>query len=239
MVENDRQKVYRLIQDEVEKGLQAYVVYPLIEESEKQDLMAAAKMYEQLQGDIFPQFRLGLLHGRMRSDEKETVMQQFKSGELQILVATTVIEVGIDVPQATLMVIEHAERFGLSQLHQLRGRVGRGSHQSLCILLAQYQKSDEAQQRLKIMEETNDGFRIAEEDLLLRGPGEFLGVRQSGIPDFRVANIIRDVKLLQEARQEAFDLVRQDPHLEAPEHHFLKEVLRHRWEGRFGLAGIG
>ncbi|HNR13763.1 MAG TPA: helicase-related protein, partial [Thermodesulfobacteriota bacterium] len=201
--------------------------------------LAATTMFEHLQKDIFPQYRVGLLHGRLRSEEKEAVMKCFKQGDVQILVATTVVEVGIDVPEATLMVIEHAERFGLSQLHQLRGRVGRGHRQSSCVLLSQYKKSDEARRRLKIMEETNDGFRIAEEDLNIRGPGEFLGVRQSGIPDFRIANIIRDAATLDEARQEAFDLVRRDPLLSDPEHYFLSMVLRHRWQGRFALAGVG
>lgn len=237
--ESERQTVYRIIAEEVEKGHRAYIVYPMIEESEKTDLMAATQMYEHLQRDVFHRYRLGLLHGRLRSEEKEYIMEQFKQGDLQILVATTVIEVGIDVPEATLMVVEHAERFGLSQLHQLRGRVGRGEHPSFCLLLAQYQQSDEARKRLRIMEETNDGFKIAEEDLAIRGPGEFLGVRQSGIPDFRVANIIRDARILDEARQEAFSLVRKDPFLESPEHYFLKMILRHRWQGRLALAGVG
>ena len=237
--EKDRKKVYDLVRKEINKGLQAYIVYPLVEESEKLDLMAATQMFEHLQKDIFPDCRLGLLHGKMKGEDKESVMEQFKSGGIQILVATTVIEVGIDVPQATVMVVEHAERFGLSQLHQLRGRVGRGKHQSLCILLAQYGTSEEARRRLQVMEQTTDGFKIAEEDLQLRGPGEFLGVRQSGLPDFRVANILRDARVLNEAREDAFDLVRRDPRLAEAEHHFLKEILRHRWEGRFGLASVG
>ena len=237
--EKERQRVYDLISMEVERGNQAYIVYPLIEESEKLDLLNATKMYEHIQKEIFPQYRVALLHGRMKSDEKEEVMQRFKTGEVQILVATTVIEVGIDVPQATLMVVEHAERFGLSQLHQLRGRVGRGEKQSYCILLAQYKKSDDARRRLKIMEETNDGFKIAEEDLNIRGPGEFIGVRQSGIPDFRVANIIRDARILNEAREEAFELARRDPFLQDTQSFFLKEVLKQRWKGRLELAGVG
>ena len=237
--EKSREKVYEMIAHEVNKGLQAYVVYPLIEESEKMDLMDATRMYEHLQKQVFPQFRLALVHGRMKSEEKEEVMRNFKDGVVQILVATTVIEVGIDVAQANLMVIEHAERFGLSQLHQLRGRVGRGSRQSVCILLAQYKKSDEARKRLKIMEETTDGFRIAEEDLTIRGPGEFFGVRQSGLPDFRVANIIKDARILNEARQDAFEVVRRDPSLEDPDNFFLKEVLKQRWKGRLELAGVG
>jgi len=237
--EKDRERVYELIADEVTRGRQAYVVYPLIEESEKMDLMDATRMYEHLQRQVFPQFRLALVHGRMKSEAKEEVMRKFKDADIQILVATTVIEVGIDVAEANLIVVEHAERFGLSQLHQLRGRVGRGSRQSLCILLAQYQKSDEARRRLRIMEETTDGFRIAEEDLSIRGPGEFFGVRQSGIPDFRVANIMRDARILNEARQDAFEVVRQDPYLEDPENFLLKAILKQRWKGRLELAGVG
>jgi ATP-dependent DNA helicase RecG len=237
--EKERQRVYDLISREVEGGNQAYIVYPLIEESEKLDLLNATKMYEHMQKEIFPQYRVALLHGRMKSDEKEEVMQRFKTGEVQILVATTVIEVGIDVPGATLMVVEHAERFGLSQLHQLRGRVGRGEKTSYCILLAQYKKSDDSRRRLRIMEETNDGFKIAEEDLNIRGPGEFIGVRQSGIPDFRVANIIRDSRILNDAREEAFELVRRDPFLQDTQNFFLKAVLKQRWKGRLELASVG
>ncbi|MFX0204289.1 MAG: helicase-related protein, partial [Candidatus Hodarchaeota archaeon] len=237
--EKSREKVYKIIEGEIKKGLQAYIVYPLIEESEKMDLMDATQMYNHLQNQVFPHFRLALIHGRMKSDEKERIMEKFKNGDIQILVATTVIEVGIDVPQANLMVIEHAERFGLSQLHQLRGRVGRGYRQSMCILLAQYKKSGEARKRLKIMEETIDGFQIAEEDLNIRGPGEFFGVRQSGLPDFRIANIVRDAKILNEARMEAFELVRKDPSLEDQEKFFLKEILKQRWKGRLQLAGVG
>lgn len=237
--EKERQKVYEMIGREIEKGHQAYVVYPLIEESEKLDLMDATKMYTHLKAEVFPYCKVALLHGRMKSEEKEEVMRRFKAKEIQILVATTVIEVGIDVPEATLMVVEHAERFGLSQLHQLRGRVGRGAASSTCVLLAQYRKSDDARQRLRVMEETNDGFKIAEEDLSIRGPGEFCGVRQSGIADFRVANIIRDATILNEAREEAFDLVRKDPGLENPEYFLLREVLKHRWKTRLELASVG
>jgi ATP-dependent DNA helicase RecG len=150
-----------------------------------------------------------------------------------------VIEVGIDIPNASVMLIEHAERFGLSQLHQLRGRVGRGEEASLCLLLAQYSKSDDARRRLRIMESTADGFKISEEDLAIRGPGDFLGTRQSGLPDFRVANIVRDIKVLQEARKEAFEVVERDPNLADPSHRYLKEILKERWKGRLELAGVG
>lgn len=236
--EKEREKVYLLIKKEIESGRQAYIVYPLVEESEKSDLMDATNMAEKLKS-VFPEFRVGLLHGRMRAEEKEAVMKRFKDREIDILVATTVIEVGIDVPNATVMVIEHAERFGLSQLHQLRGRVGRGVHKSRCLLLAQYQRSEDAWKRLKVMEETNDGFRISEVDLEIRGPGDFLGTRQSGMPDFRVGSIIRDVRILEEAKEEAFRLVEKDPDLSASENKVLKEVLADRWKGRLELAGIG
>jgi ATP-dependent DNA helicase RecG len=201
--------------------------------------MNATQMAEHLQKDIFPDYKVGLLHGRMDGSEKEKIMSSFHSRIIDLLVSTTVIEVGIDIPNASLMVVEHAERFGLSQLHQLRGRVGRGEHPSQCILLAQYKKSDDARRRLKIMEQTNDGFKIAEEDFAIRGPGEFLGTRQSGIPDFRIANILRDVKILSEARNEAFRLIEKDPTLSLPAHSVTKIVLRERWKGRLELASIG
>ena len=206
-----RAKVYRIVEEEVKKGRQAFIVYPLVEESEKLDLRDATRMAEHLQKEVFPEFRIGLLHGRMKSDEKEAIMMEVKEGRIQILVATTVIEVGIDIPNASVMVVEHAERFGLSQLHQLRGRIGRGRYPSKCILLAQYRSSEEARVRLRAMEKTTDGFKIAEEDLTLRGPGEFFGIRQSGLPDFRVAHIIRDTPVLIEARKEAFRLIQEEP----------------------------
>jgi ATP-dependent DNA helicase RecG len=192
-----------------------------------------------LQKEVFPGFRIGLLHGRMKSDEKEAIMVEFKEGRVQILVATTVIEVGIDIPNASVMVVEHAERFGLSQLHQLRGRIGRGRYPSKCLLLAQYRSSEEARVRLRAMERTADGFQIAEEDLALRGPGEFFGIRQSGLPDFRVAHLIRDGRILVEARREAFQLVQEDPELARPSNSGLKETVMSRWRGRLELATIG
>ncbi|MEK7852131.1 MAG: ATP-dependent DNA helicase RecG [Deltaproteobacteria bacterium] len=236
--ERDREKVYAVIKREIAAGRQAYIVYPLVEESEKSDLMDATNMAEKLK-DNFPEFRVGLLHGRMKAEEKEAVMKGFKEREVDVLVATTVIEVGIDVPNATVMVIEHAERFGLSQLHQLRGRVGRDIHKSYCLLLAQYKRSEDAWKRLRVMEETLDGFRIAEADLEIRGPGDFLGTRQSGMPDLRVGNIIRDARILEEAKTEAFRLVEHDPYLSRPENGILKEVLKEKWQGRLELAGIG
>ena len=237
--EKHRAEVYDIMRQELNNGNQAFIVYPLVEESEKLDLKDATNMARHLQQDIFPEYPVGLIHGRMHPDEKDSVMQKFQAGEIHILVATTVIEVGIDIPNASLMIIEHAERFGLSQLHQLRGRVGRGKTRSMCILLAQYRKTDEARQRLAVMEQTADGFKIAEEDFNIRGPGEFLGTRQSGLPDFRVANIIRDTKILLEARKAAFELVSRDPDLHAEQHQLMKKVLLDRWQGRLELAGIG
>ena len=226
--QRSRETVYKKIASEVENQKQVFIVYPLIEESEKMDLMNATQMAEHLQKDVFPRYTIGLLHGRVDQKDKERIMSDFQSRKIDILVSTTVVEVGIDVPNASLMLIEHAERFGLSQLHQLRGRVGRSDYPSQCILLAQYSKADDARRRLKIMEETTDGFKVAEEDFAIRGPGEFLGTRQSGIPDFRIANLIKDFKLLSEARQEAFRLIERDP-----DFHYTSIALP-RWFYRSG-----
>lgn len=200
-------QVWDLIKQEVESGRQAYIVYPLIDESETLSAKAATIEAEKLQQEIFPQFKIGLLHGKLKNDEKEEVMKDFKDGEYDILVSTTVVEVGVDVPNATVMVIENAERFGLSQLHQLRGRVGRSSLQSYCVLITS-SRSQETRERLGIMTETNDGFVIAEKDLQLRGPGEFLGTRQSGLPDLIISDIVRDAKILEIARNEAINFVK-------------------------------
>lgn len=200
-------QVWDLIKQEVESGRQAYIVYPLIDESETLSAKAATIEAEKLQQEIFPQFKIGLLHGKLKNDEKEEVMKVFKDGKYDILVSTTVVEVGVDVPNATVMVIENAERFGLSQLHQLRGRVGRSSLQSYCVLITS-SRSQETRERLGIMTETNDGFVIAEKDLQLRGPGEFLGTRQSGLPDLIISDIVRDAKILEIARNEAIDFVK-------------------------------
>lgn len=237
--ESRRPQLYGIIADEVSKGHQAFIIYPLVEETEKSDLKAASQMAEHLERDVFPDLRIGLLHGRMSPEEKEAVMASFKARELDILVSTTVIEVGIDVPNATLMVIEHAERFGLSQLHQLRGRVGRGSAQSRCVLLTSGRLSEDSEKRLRVMESASDGFRIAEADLEIRGPGDFLGTRQSGMPDFRVANILRDGSILEQARQAAFGLLESDPELSAAGHDLLREELLRRWGQRLELAAIG
>jgi len=237
--ESRRSQAYDIVRDEVAKGHQAYVIYPLVEETEKSDLKAAAQMAEHLDSQVFPGLRVGLLHGRMSPDEKEAVMSAFKARDVDILVATTVIEVGIDVPNATLMIIEHAERFGLSQLHQLRGRVGRGQARSRCILLTPGRLSEDGEKRLRVMEATTDGFRIAEADLEIRGPGDFLGTRQSGMPDFRVANILRDGALLEHARRVAFELLEADGELSSNEHAPLREELLRRWGKRLELAAIG
>lgn len=200
-------EAYKLIKEEIEQGRQAYVVYPLIDESETLSAKAATVEAERLQKEIFPQFRIGLLHGKLKNDEKERVMTDFKNKKYDVLVSTTVVEVGVDVPNATVMLIENAERFGLSQLHQLRGRVGRSNLQSYCVI-STATKSQETRQRLEIMTQTNDGFIIAEKDLEIRGPGEFLGVRQSGIPDLIISDIVRDAKILEMARNEAIDFVK-------------------------------
>ena len=237
--EEQRSELYRGIEKAVQRGRQAYIVYPLVEESEKlEEIKAATEMADRLQCEVFPHLRLGLLHGRMRSFEKQEVMAQFKARQINILVSTTVIEVGIDVPNATIMVIENAERFGLAQLHQLRGRVGRGEHKSFCYLVAAT-KSQDSVERLKVMTRTNDGFEIAEADLKLRGPGEFFGTRQSGLPNLRLANLIQDAPLLEAAKAEAKQLAQADPSLRQPEHQLLKCVLRTHWKENLELATVG
>ncbi len=223
--ERDRSKVYAILREEIGMGRQAYMVYPLIEESDKMEIKDATHMAEELR-DVFPDCTIALLHGRMPLDQRERIMGAFKHGAIDILVSTTVIEVGIDIPNATIMVIENAERFGLSQIHQLRGRVGRGVHPSKCLLVASYRKTNEAGRRLSIIEKTTDGFRIAEEDLAIRGPGEFLGVRQSGFCQFRTANLMRDATILSEAREEAFRLVDADPRLAHRTYSLLRLMLR-------------
>ncbi len=237
--EKDRGEAFNAIRKTVDSGHQAYIVYPLVEESEKSDLRAATEMAEHLKNDVFPDMKVGLLHGRMKSAEKEETMLRFATGEIQVLVSTTVIEVGVDVPNATLMIIEHAERFGLAQLHQLRGRVGRGATQSLCLLLGDVHGSPEARRRLEIMCETNDGFRISEVDLELRGPGEMIGTRQSGLPAFRFANLIRDRRALEVARTEAdrfLQLLRTRPDDDCRK---IALYIRRQWEEYFGLALTG
>jgi ATP-dependent DNA helicase RecG len=233
--EDQRQEVKRLIAREVRAGRQVYVVYPLVEESEKMDLKDATQRYEYLRDRVFPKFKVGLVHGRMKPAEKDEVMRGFIAGEINILVSTTVIEVGVDVPNASAMIVEHAERFGLSQLHQLRGRVGRGAEKSYCLLLRSDKRTSVAAERLGIMTKTTDGFVIAEKDLELRGAGELLGTRQSGLPEFRVGNLVRDQLILQEARKEAeFFITKGERSVET-----AKMIKRVRADTRFGLAAVG
>ena len=237
--EGKRQDMYRFIEEQIAQGRQAYLVYPLVEESEKlEDLKAATEMAEHFQNEVFPHLEVGLIHGRMRADEKQEVMERFKDNEINILVSTTVIEVGIDIPNASLMLIEHAERFGLAQLHQLRGRVGRSHHRSYCLLIANPTNPD-AVRRMKAMTRTTDGFEIAEEDLAIRGPGEFFGTRQAGMPDLKVADLVKDAKLLEIAREEAFRMAAEDPALAKPENQMLKRILRDKWRTNLEIVSIG
>jgi ATP-dependent DNA helicase RecG len=219
---------------QLEQGRQAYVIYPLVEESAKVDLKAATEMADHLAQDVFPAWRVGLLHGKMKQDAKDRVMGAFARGEIHVLVSTTVIEVGVDVANAAVMLVEHAERFGLSQLHQLRGRVGRGPYQSYCVLLYQAPLNDQGRARLEALTETNDGFEIAERDLQLRGPGDFFGTRQSGLPTLRVGDLLRDHRIMEEARREAVAALDDPAHTEA-----LSAFVRASWEHRFGLVGVG
>ena len=241
---------YELVRSQVACGAQAFIVYPVIEDgaplenaepgakkrTRAAELKSAIQMYEQLSQEVFPELRVGLLHGRLPAEEKEKTMQAFQAGEIQILVGTTVIEVGIDVPNASVMVVEQAERFGLAQLHQLRGRVGRGRRQSHCLLLTSRNQTEVAQQRLAALERTQDGFQIAELDLRLRGPGEFLGTRQSGIPALRIANLLRDREILEWARRRASEFVKQadQQQLDA-----LVKYLREKWAQGEGLIKVG
>ena len=272
---NARSRAYELVRKEVNAGRQAYIVYPLVEESEKLDLEAVMQAVERLRETEFPAMRLEVLHGRMKSDERAKIMKAFRAGDVQVLVATTVIEVGLDMPNATVMVIEHADRFGLAQLHQLRGRVGRGAQRSFCFLISSAGRRQDqgpdvptmqgahdltlpfseetaaermrmptmptqtAEQRLKAMVHYSDGFAIAEQDLRIRGPGEMLGTRQSGIPEFRVMNLVRDAMVLEQARQEAFALMERDPQLSHPDHRLLKAVVLRKWQAKLDLGSIG
>jgi ATP-dependent DNA helicase RecG len=235
-------EVWEFLRKQVKAGHQAYVVYPVIEENETTEIKAAVKMHAELQKKVLPDLRVGLLHGRLDADEKEIIMRRFQRGELDVLVSTTVIEVGVDVANANLMVIEHAERFGLSQLHQLRGRIGRGEAKSFCVLMTDSKKplTSEAEQRLDAMVKTTNGFEIAELDLRLRGPGEFFGTRQAGMPDFRVANLLRDRELLELAKKEAA-WVTAGPYPELPKEELRRamEYLKHHWQRRYGLVEVG
>jgi ATP-dependent DNA helicase RecG len=232
--ESRRDEVYAFVRGQLDAGRQAYVVYPLVEESAKIDVKAATEMADHLAQEVFPAYSVGLLHGRMKADAKERVMQAFASGTLQILVSTTVVEVGLDVPNASVMIVEHAERFGLSQLHQLRGRVGRDRHQSFCFLLYQSPLSDEARERLKAMTDTTDGFDIAERDLRLRGPGDFFGTRQAGVPTFHLIDLVRDRDLLDVAQREADRWFK----VSVPDAAGIDTLLAN-WQQRFKLMEVG
>jgi ATP-dependent DNA helicase RecG len=232
--ESRRDEIYEFVRKQIDAGRQAYVIYPLVEESDKVDLKAATEMADHLAQDVFPAYRVALLHGRMKQDAKDRVMGAFARGEFDVLVSTTVVEVGVDVANAAVILVEHAERFGLSQLHQLRGRVGRGPYQSYCILLYQAPLTDQGRDRLKALTETTDGFEIAERDLQLRGPGDFFGTRQSGMPTLRVGDLLRDHQLMEDARREAVAALDEPAAAEA-----LVAFVRSSWEQRFGLVGVG
>ena len=232
--ESRRDEIYQLIRDQLDAGRQAYIIYPLVEESEKIDLKSATEMADHLQAEVFPSYRVALLHGRMKQDAKDRVMHSFAAGQLHILVSTTVVEVGVDVPNASVMVVEHAERFGLSQLHQLRGRVGRGTWESHCILLYQAPWTDDARERLKTMSGTTDGFAIAERDLELRGPGDFFGTRQSGLPRLRTGDLVRDREVMEDAHREARRIV-----VEGGLTGDLLAFVQQKWQHQFGLIEVG
>jgi len=240
-VSDDRcEEVWKFVRKQVAAGYQAYVVYPVIEENEENELKAAIKMHKEMRQRIFPDLRVGLLHGRLPPDEKEYVMKQFQKGEISILVSTTVIEVGVDVPNATIMVVEHAERFGLSQLHQLRGRIGRGAAKSYCVLMTGGKVSEEGERRLDAMVRTSDGFQIAELDLELRGPGEFFGTRQAGLPSFQVANLIRDRQILETAKREAAAVLDgPSDEISQQEINLALRHMRTRWQHTYGLVEVG
>jgi len=231
-------KVYNFIKEQVSRGQQCMVVYPLVEESEKSDLAAAIEARQELNEKIFPEYKVGLIHGRMKKEEKDAAMATFAANDIHILVSTTVIEVGIDIPNATIMLVEHAERFGLTQLHQLRGRVGRSAHKSYCILV-QRNFTDLGNQRLKIMESTNDGFKIANEDLKMRGPGVFFGIQQSGFFNFKIANLITDGKILKKARSAAFAVVKDDPSLQKPDNIEIKNHFQIHYQHLLKNMSIG
>lgn len=236
--DKNRDDIHKFVQEHVKMGGQVYVIYPLVQESEALDLKDATLGFEQLR-KIFPNLRVGLIHGRMKSDEKDETMQEFASGKLDILVSTTVIEVGVDVPNANIMIIEHAERFGLSQLHQLRGRIGRGARKSYCILMTDVKRSEDAKVRLETMARTSDGFEIAEVDLKLRGPGDFLGTKQSGLPDFRFADIVEDQALVYEAKMWAQRILNEDPGLKLPKNKGLRKIFARYFEAKAKYFTMG
>jgi ATP-dependent DNA helicase RecG len=234
----ERKKSYAFVRKELAAGRQAFIVCPLVEENENSDLKAATEEAARLQAEVFGEFRVGLLHGRMKPEEKDAVMERFRRGEIHVLVSTVVIEVGVDVPNASVMIVEHAERFGLAQLHQLRGRIGRGAAKSTCILMGE-PTTPEAQRRLACLCETADGFRIAEEDLKMRGPGEFFGTRQHGMPELAIGNVIDDYDLLRLARNEAFAWIEKDPALTGPDSEPIRRALVKRYKDTMRLIEVG
>jgi ATP-dependent DNA helicase RecG len=239
-VERERRQVYSIVLDELKRGHQAFVVLPLVEASEQlQQVRDATQMAEKMRQTLFKNFGIGLVHGRLKTEERDSIMRDFRDGRLGILVATTVIEVGIDIPNATVMVVEHAERFGLSQLHQLRGRVGRGAAPGHCLLVDRGTGSALAAERLRVMASEHDGFKIAEADLRLRGPGEMLGARQSGLGDFHFANLARDARVLAEARKEALAWLEKDPELKSKASAEMRRILRQRWGTTLQLGSVG
>ena len=235
--ESNRHKVMGFLEEQVQSGRQAYIVYPLVEESEKIDLKNATQEFEQLK-ERYPKINFGLLHGKMKEQEKSEIMESFRKNEIQVLVSTTVIEVGVDVPNANMMIVEHSERFGLSQLHQLRGRVGRGKHKSYCVLMLGNAVGKDSKERCDIMAKHSDGFKIAEADLEIRGPGVFMGTKQSGLPGFTMANLVRDSHILQDARSAAIEILERDPNLDHPEHEEVKKELK-KSQGALSLASVG
>jgi ATP-dependent DNA helicase RecG len=235
--EGMRPQVYRFVTAEIRRGGSAYIICPLVEESEEADVKAATSLATELQQGVFQEFQVGCLHGRMRTEEKAAVMEAFRSRNVHVLVATTVVEVGVDVSHATVVVVEHAERLGLLQLHQIRGRVGRAQAQAYCLLIHGHYVTEEGRARLQAMVECADGFQIAERDLELRGPGELFGIRQAGLPDLKVAHLLKDARLLEIARREAFTLVQADPSLGT--YPLLRDALERRWEGGLALATVG
>lgn len=237
--EKRKMDAYNLLRSEIKKGRQGYIVFPIVEESEKLDLKSAKEGFQYFKEELFADMRLGLLHGRLKRDEKEDIMNGFHNGDIDIIIATTVVEVGIDVQNASIMLVEHAERFGLAQLHQLRGRIGRSKYQSYCVLIPIFPVSDDAKKRLQVMKESSDGFYISEKDLEIRGPGEFFGTRQSGLPELKLANIIRDSKMLEHTKKIAFDLISADPDLSNKENESLKKAVIEKWEKRLELMNVG
>ena len=244
LLPRERERAYTLIRNQISDGHQAFIIYPLIEkngsggEITAQEIrQAAVDEHRRLQSEVFPEYQLGLLHGKLKNDEKEQTMKRFRDGDYQVIVSTSVVEVGVDIPNATVMLVEGANRFGLSQLHQFRGRVGRSGHRSYCLLLAD-KPTAEAEQRLQVVERTTDGFELAEQDLQMRGPGEFFGTRQHGLPKLKIADIIEDFKILTSARKEAFELVEKDPNLTTVKSKRVRDFFVQHYKDRFKLSKV-